>query len=145
MNSVDPGKSVSEDVRIPDRLPVLPLRDLVVFPFIISPLSVARDISIQAVDEALASNRMILLVAQRDKDEEEPGPDDLFRVGTVAVIMRMLKLPDGRIRVLVQGVCRARVDGFVDHAPYLKARLTRVDDLTHDPDSIETEAVLRSV
>jgi ATP-dependent Lon protease len=145
MNTVESGKGVSEDVRIPDRLPVLPLRDLVVFPFIISPLSVARDISIQAVDEALASNRMILLVAQRDKDEEEPGPDDLFRVGTVAVIMRMLKLPDGRIRVLVQGVCRARVDGFVDHAPYLSARLTRVDDLTHDPDSIETEAVLRSV
>jgi len=145
MNSVEPAKGVSEDVRIPERLPVLPLRDLVVYPFIISPLSVARDISIQAVDEALASNRMILLVAQRDKDEEEPGPDDLFRVGTVAVIMRMLKLPDGRIRVLVQGVCRARVDEFLNQAPYLQARLTKVEDLAHDPDSIETEAVLRSV
>jgi len=145
MSSIDPGKTVSEEVRVPDRLPVLPLRDLVVFPFIISPLSVARDISIQAVDEALASNRMILLAAQRDRDEEDPDADDLFRMGTVAVIMRMLKLPDGRIRVLVQGVCRARVDEFVSQAAHLQARLTRLDDLPHDPDSIETEATLRSV
>ena len=100
------------ELRIPAELPVLPLRDMVVFPFIIAPLSVARELSIQAVDRALSENRMILLVAQRDKDEEDPSSGDLHEIGTVAVIMRMLKLPDERIRVLVQGVCRARVREF---------------------------------
>jgi ATP-dependent Lon protease len=72
MKSPASGSSVEEQVRIPDELPVLPLRDMVVYPFIIAPLSVARDVSIQAVDRALAENRMILLAAQRDKDEDEP-------------------------------------------------------------------------
>jgi ATP-dependent Lon protease len=135
----------NEQLAIPGELPVLPLRDLVVYPFIIAPLSVAREISIQAVDQALSENRMILLAAQRDKTEEEPGPDDLFRVGTVAVIMRMLKLPDGRIRVLVQGVCRARINEFTGKSPFFQAKIERVTDLDHDPDSIETEALMRSV
>ena len=78
MNSVDEKKD--EQVKIPADLPVLPLRDMVVYPFIIAPLSVARDISIQAVDKALSGNRMILLAAQKDKDEDEPGADDLFDV-----------------------------------------------------------------
>jgi len=135
----------NEQLAIPGELPVLPLRDLVVYPFIIAPLSVAREISIQAVDQALSENRMILLAAQRDKAEEEPGPDDLFRMGTVAVIMRMLKLPDGRIRVLVQGVCRARINEFTAESPFFQAKIERVSDLDHDPDSIETEALMRSV
>jgi ATP-dependent Lon protease len=130
--------------RIPSELPVLPLRDMVVHPFIISPLSVAREISIQAVDRGLSDNRMILLTAQKDRDEEDPGEDDLFRVGTVAVIMRMLKLPDERIRVLVQGVCRARIEEFVSTRPYFEARISKVLDLPHDPDSIEKEALMRS-
>jgi len=112
MTGTTDDRTSEEQVRIPAELPVLPLRDMVLYPFIIAPLSVARDVSIQAVDRALAENRMILLVAQKDKDEEEPGEDDLFRVGTVAVIMRMLKLPDERIRVLVQGVSRARITQF---------------------------------
>ena len=98
-----------EEVRIPDELAVLPLRDMVVYPFIIAPLSVARPLSIQAVDQALSENRMILLTSQKDKDNDDPDGEDLYTTGTVAVIMRMLKLPDGRIRVLVQGVCRARI------------------------------------
>jgi ATP-dependent Lon protease len=134
-----------ERVSIPDELPVLPLRDMVVYPFIIAPLSVAREVSIQAVDQALADNRMILLTAQADKDEEEPTEEDLFEIGTVAVIMRMLKLPDGRIRVLVQGVCRARIDEFTSVRPHFRARITRLDDHEYDPASIEKEALLRSV
>ncbi|ANM28652.1 hypothetical protein ABI59_02030 [Acidobacteria bacterium Mor1] len=133
-----------ENVRIPAELPVLPLRDMVVYPFIIAPLSVARDISIQAVDRALADNRMILLTAQRDKDEDEPQDDDLYRMGTVAVIMRMLKLPDGRIRVLVQGVCRARITEVCHNRPHFVAKVERVDDDEHDPASIEKEALMRS-
>ena len=95
--------------KIPEVLPVLPLRDIVIFPFMIVPLYVSRDRSIKAVDQALAENRMILLAAQRKQDEDDPGPDDIYPVGTAALIMRMLKLPDGRIRVLVQGLSRARI------------------------------------
>jgi ATP-dependent Lon protease len=133
------------DLRIPDDLPVLPLRDMVVFPFIIAPLSVARDLSIQAVDRALSENRMILLVAQRDKDEEDPKAGDLHEIGTVAVIMRMLKLPDERIRVLVQGVCRARVKEFTALRPHLTAKIERIADQAYDGASIEKEALVRAV
>ena len=136
---------LSDQPKIPSELPVLPLRDMVVFPFIIAPLSVARDISMQAVDRALSENRMILLVAQRDKDEEDPGEADLFPIGTVAVIMRMLKLPDERIRVLVQGVCRAKITSFAATRPHLTARIERLQDLPHDAESIEKEALVRSV
>src|SRR5262249_25588767 len=110
---------VDPDLRIPAELPVLPLRDMVVFPFIIAPLSAARALSIQAVDRALSENRMIVPAAQRDKDEEDPGAGDLHDIGTVAVIMRMLKLPDERIRVLVQGVCRARITEITALKPHL--------------------------
>src|ERR1044072_9756542 len=85
-------------LQIPESMPVLPLRDIVIYPFMIVPLFVSRDRSIKAVDEALSKNRMIMLVSQKDVDKEEPAQEDLFKVGTVAVIMRMLKLPDGRIR-----------------------------------------------
>ena len=138
-------RDADEQVKIPDDMPVLPLRDMVVYPFIIAPLSVARDISIQAVDQALAGNRMILLTAQKDKDEEDPDSSDLFEIGTVAVIMRMLKLPDGRIRVLVQGVCRARITEFTAQQPHLHANIVKVEDHPWDPASIEKEALMRSV
>ena len=138
-------QGVDPDLRIPAELPVLPLRDMVVFPFIIAPLSVARDLSIQAVDRALAENRMILLTAQRDKDEEDPKAGDLHEIGTVAVIMRMLKLPDERIRVLVQGVCRARVTEYTAFRPHLTARIERVPDREYDGASIEKEALVRTV
>ncbi len=133
------------DLRIPSEIPVLPLRDMVVFPFIIAPLSVARDLSIQAVDRALSENRMILLVAQRDKDEEDPATEDLYETGTVAVIMRMLKLPDERIRVLVQGVCRARIKGLTGTRPHLTATIERIPDRPFDGAAIETEALVRAV
>ncbi len=145
MSAATDERSGDEQVRIPAELPVLPLRDMVLYPFIIAPLSVARDVSIQAVDKALAENRMILLVAQRDKDEEEPKEADLFRVGTVAVIMRMLKLPDERIRVLVQGVARARVTEFTASRPFFRAKIERLTDLDYDPASVEKEALMRSV
>ena len=138
-------RNTEEQVRIPDELPILPLRDMVVYPFIIAPLSVAREVSIRAVDSALAENRMILLAAQRDKDEEEPDEDDLFRIGTVAVVMRMLKLPDGRIRVLVQGVSRARITAITATRPHLKGQIERLRDDEYDPTSIEKEALARAV
>jgi len=135
--------AVDEQPRIPRDLPVLPLRDLVVYPFIIVPLSVSRDRSIKAVEKALAENRMILMLAQKDGQNDEPGEKDLFNIGTVGVIMRMLKLPDSRIRVLVQGVCRARVESFNRREPYLEARVARVADPTLAP-SLELEALVKN-
>jgi len=135
-----------EPVKIPEVLPVLPLRDIVIFPFMIVPLYVSRERSIKAVDAALADNRMILLAAQKEQEKEDPAPDDVYKVGTVALIMRMLKLPDGRIRVLVQGVGRARIVSFEDGHSHLQARIEAVTepDVT-DKESLETEALMRNV
>src|ERR687896_49206 len=113
-----------QHLQIPNELPVLPLRDIVIYPFMIVPLFVSREKSIRAVDEALGENRMILLASQRDLDKEEPTAEDLYRVGTAAVIMRMLKLPDGRIRILVQGLTRARIDSIEDAGGFLRAKVS---------------------
>jgi ATP-dependent Lon protease len=136
-------KDRDTEVKIPKSLPVLPLRDMVVFPFIISPLSIARESSIKAVDIALSENRMVLLLAQKDKEKNDVAGGDLFRIGTVAVIMRMLKLPDGRIRVLVQGVCRAKVDDYLGGKSYLVAKIDRVVEPSEEMESIEREALMR--
>src|SRR5467141_2463965 len=112
-----------QQLQIPDELPLLPLRDIVIYPFMIVPLFVSRERSIRAVDEALGEHRMILLACQKDLDKEEPQQDDLYKIGTVAVIMRMLKLPDGRIRILVQGISRAKIESINSTGEYLQARL----------------------
>jgi len=135
----------SESIKIPRSLPILPLRDMVVYPFIISPLSIARESSIQAVDAALAENRMVLLVAQRDRGVDQVRAADLYAVGTVAVIMRMLKLPDNRIRVLVQGVCRASVDEVQISKPFLTAKITRIVEPAAGGDAAERTALVRAV
>ena len=133
-----------EQIKIPDVLPVLPLRDIVLFPFMIVPLFVSRDRSIHAVDQALAENRMIMLVAQRDVEKEEPGVGDIFDIGTAAIIMRMLKLPDGRIRILVQGVSRARIN-FLEETPgFLQARIETLQEINAQ-ETLETEALVRNV
>ena len=135
--------TTEDQPRIPKELPVLPLRDLVVYPFIIVPLSVSREKSIKAVEKALSENRMILLLAQKESQTEEPGEKDLYQTGTVGVIMRMLKLPDSRIRVLVQGVCRAKVEAYNRREPYLEARIQRIADPEIEP-SLESEALIKS-
>ena len=134
-----------EPLKIPDVLPVLPLRDIVIFPFMIVPLYVSRERSIKAVDQALADNRMILLTAQKRQDDEDPGPDDMYTVGTVALIMRMLKLPDGRIRVLVQGVGRARIKSFEEGHPFLQARIESISEPEPAEKGLELEALMRNV
>ncbi|MFI5181193.1 MAG: endopeptidase La [Thermoanaerobaculia bacterium] len=135
-----------ETISIPDILPVLPLKDVVLFPYVIVPLSISREKSIAAVDAALAEQRILLLVAQRDSSVEEPGPPDLFPVGTAAAVMRMLKLPDGRIRLLVQGLSRMRIDSFVADTPALRGKVTRVaEPEAPEPRTEETEALVRAV
>src|SRR6185503_19814528 len=114
---------VDQQLQIPNELPVLPLRDIVIYPFMIVPLFGSREKSIRAVDEALGENRMILLASQKDLDKEEPTAEDLYKVGTAAVIKRMLKLPDSRIRILVQGLARAHIESVDATGEYLRARV----------------------
>jgi ATP-dependent Lon protease len=132
-------------LQIPDELPLLPLRDIVIYPFMIVPLFVSRDRSIRAVDEALGEHRMILLACQKDLDKEEPQQDDLHQVGTVAVIMRMLKLPDGRIRILVQGVSRAQIKSVNSAGEFLLAQLQVMPEVLAPERSLEVEALMRNV
>ena len=134
-----------ETPQLPDLLPVLPLRDMVLFPFIILPLSVAREKSIQAVDRSLAENRMLMLVAQRDPAVEDPKAGDLFDLGTAASITRMLKLPDGRIRILVQGVVRARLVHLAQSEPFLQAKIEQLTDQPPPQGALEVEALIRNV
>ena len=136
---------ISEDqIKIPDVLPILPLRDIVIFPFMIVPLFVSRERSIKAVDQALAENRMIMLVAQKDIGKEEPGANDIYAVGTAAIIMRMLKLPDGRIRILVQGLSRGRITQVEDTNGFLQARIEALQEPESDT-GLEMEALMRNV
>src|SRR5207247_10668454 len=134
-----------QQVSIPDVLPVLPLPDMVVFPYMIVPLFVNRDRSAKAVDQALSENRMILLLSQKNAEADDPKPADLHQFGTVSVIMRMLKLPDGRIRILVQGFSRAKVEYFDESKPYLTAKVEPKTEPQVVPDSPELEAIVRNV
>ena len=140
-----PPESREESVSIPDVLPVMALKDTVLFPFVMVPLSVGRERSVAAVDQALAENRLILLLAQKDGNQENPASADLYDVGTVAGIMRMIKLPDNRIRILVQGLARARVDYVVQEEPFLRARITRLEEPRPEPEQVEVEAFMRTV
>jgi len=138
-------EALDGSMKLPDVLPVLPLKDTVIFPYIILPLSVGRDKSVLAVDQALAENRIIMLVTQKDAAVEDPGEDDLHDFGTAALIMRMLKLPDGRIRILVQGLSRARIAHIGQTEPHLKAKIEQLDEPLFGEQDLELEALVRTV
>jgi ATP-dependent Lon protease len=142
----DPDMDLEDkDVEIPDILPVLPVRDIVVFPYMILPLFVGRDMSIKAIDRALAGDRMVLLVTQKDLDIENPTVEDLYRIGTVGVVMRMLKLPDGRVKILVQGLSKAKVLKFDEQESYFRAEIEKMEDRKPEEVTIEMEAQMRNV
>jgi len=130
---------------LPPELPLLPMRDVVVFTSMLLPLFVSRDRSIQAVEESLAADRLIFLATQKEQQEEDPSPENIYRVGTVATVLRMLKLPDGRVKVLVQGLSRGTITDFVQTAPYLRVRISPLADKPAPPASVEMEALLRNV
>ncbi|MDA8105240.1 MAG: LON peptidase substrate-binding domain-containing protein, partial [Nitrospiraceae bacterium] len=134
-----------KEVQIPDSLPVLPVRDIVVFPYMIIPLFVGREISIKAIDHALSTNRMILLLTQKDLSIENPSVNDLYTIGSVGMIMRMLKLPDGRVKILVQGLAKARVKGFAQPGPFFTADIEKLEEVKPESLSIEEEAQIRTV
>jgi ATP-dependent Lon protease len=139
------GTPDEQELKIPDILPVLPLPDVVIFPYMIVPLFVNRDRSAKAVDQSLSENRMIMVVAQKDPNIDDPKAADLHQFGTVALIMRMLKLPDGRVRILVQGFARAKVEYYDETHPYLAAKIQPKTEPQVLPDSVELEALIRNV
>ena len=130
---------------LPEELPVLPLREFVVFPYMVLPLFVARERSIAAVEDALAGDRLILLVAQRDPEARDPEPDDLYRVGTVAMVMRSLRMADGRMKILVQGLSKARIDSFIEHETAPRVLVTAHESEDEDDWCVEAEALIRAV
>jgi ATP-dependent Lon protease len=133
------------EIEIPTSLPILPVRDMVIFPYMILPLFVGREVSIKAIDHALAANKMILLVTQKDLTVEEPTIDDLYTVGTVGTILRILKIPDGRLKVLVQGLAKARVQQYTQTEPYYIGKIDKIVDQKLSKVSVEDEALMRSV
>ncbi len=134
-----------EHLKLPDIVPVLSLKDTVVFPYIIVPLSVESEMNVLAIDQALGDDRLVMMVAQQDPAVESPAPSQLRSIGTVGLIMRMLKLPDGRVRVLVQGLSRARLENLSQTSPYLKGRIERLKGDDPPPADLENEALVRNV
>jgi ATP-dependent Lon protease len=129
----------------PDKLPLLPLKDIVVFPYMVLPLFVSREKSIKSLEEALSKNRLIFLVAQKNLSGEDPSAKDLYRVGTVALVMKMLKLPDGRIKILVQGISKASIKETLQTTPYFLVRVENIKDPFITEITLETEALMRNV
>ena len=130
---------------IPDTLPVVPLREMVVFPYMALPLFISREASIAAVEDALAGDRLLLLVAQRDAEIEDPEPDDLYQVGTVATVMRILRMADGRVKVLVQGLAKAEIDSFVEQERSMWVRVAAIPQDEEAEWCVEAEALVRTV
>ena len=128
---------------LPATLPVLPLKDMVVFPASMTPLAIGQDRSVALIDDVVAGDRLLALVAVENEDAETPGWDDLYRVGTAAVVHKMLRIPDGTVRVLVQGLRRVRIDRPAGERPYLVAELTELPDEIEE--SKELDALTRNV
>ncbi|MGH7266726.1 MAG: LON peptidase substrate-binding domain-containing protein, partial [Candidatus Rokuibacteriota bacterium] len=126
----EPGPPGADELKIPDALPVLPLRGTVIFPLAVVPLAVGQPRSVRLVDDVLRRDRLLALVAQRDPEVEQAGPDDLYRVGTAGMIHQLSRLPDGSLRVIVQGLERVRLTDFVGTDPYLVARVAPAPDGT---------------
>jgi ATP-dependent Lon protease len=128
---------------IPGTLPVLPLRETVPLPDTLTPLAVGQERSIQLVNDVLAHNRMLVMVASKDPELETPGPDQLHRVGVVGAIARMMKVPDGTLRILVQGAQRVRIDHWVRETPYIVAEISEMPDVVNE--GPELTALVRNV
>ncbi|HSL95568.1 MAG TPA: endopeptidase La [Thermoleophilia bacterium] len=138
MSTPEPAQPVEQSAaEIPEVLPVLPLRDTVVFPDTMIPLTIGQERSIKLIDDVLAGDRMLALVASKNAELETPGPEELYTMGTVGIAHKMIKLPDGTMRILVQGIARVRVDRFTQETPYLAAAISKVDDVVVESKQVD--------
>ncbi len=144
MSELEPEVTVSdEDVQIPPALPVLPLKETVVFPQSMTPLAIGQERSIQLVDDVVSGDRMLALVSVRNEDADPPGWDDLYEIGTAAIVHKLIRVPDGTLRILVQGLRRVRLEQHVQEEPYLVGEFAEVPEIVEE--SKELEALTRSV
>ncbi|MEW6219984.1 MAG: endopeptidase La [Thermodesulfobacteriota bacterium] len=134
-----------EDVTIPTELPMMAVRDVVVYNYMIIPLFVGRASSIEAVNSALTREKLLLLVTQKDASQDEPGADDVYKVGMVCLVMRTLKLPDGRLKILVQALHRARIAEFLQTEPHFLVRVEVIEEEEPKAIPLEVEALMRNV
>src|SRR3954451_18129352 len=132
-------------LNVPDELPILPLRDTVLFPNSFMPLAVARESSVRLIDEAISGGKLIGVFTQRDASVEEPQQADLYAVGTASHIHKMFKLPDGSLRLIVQGLTRLTLDEVVETRPYLRGRVSPAPEALDDTDALEIDALLRNI
>ena len=137
------NRGEDDQLTIPEVLPVLPLKDTVVYPFAVQPLGVGQERSTRLIDDVMRGDRLVVLVAQKSADIEQAGPDDIFKIGTVARIARMIRMPDGTIQIIVQGLERVAIGEFTQEKPYLIANVAPKPDKQEDDD--ETEAIKRNV
>ena len=121
------------------------MRDVVIFTDMILPLFIGRDISVAAVEAAQEGDKLVVISAQKDQGKDEPGPEDIHQVGTVAMIMRQLRMPDGRLKVLVQGLAKARITGVLSREPYIRVKVETLPELPAPESSVELEALMRNV
>jgi ATP-dependent Lon protease len=143
-DSIEIIQEDGEAIEIPEVLPLLPVRDVVVFTDMVLPLFVGRDKSVRAVDAAMAKDRLLLLSTQSDASVESPTPEEIYRVGTVAMIIRMFKLPDGRVKVLVQGLSKARIKEYTKTKPFYLVRIEEIPDEEPESLGIEAQALMRN-
>jgi len=132
-----------DEVELPSALPILPLKDTVVFPDSVLPLAIGQERSVRLVDDVVSGDRLVALVAAKDREVEEPGWDDLYEIGTAAVVQKMIRVPDGSLRILVQGIRRIRLLDRSQEEPYLVGRFVEVPDIVSD--SPETQALTQNV
>ncbi|RZP27881.1 endopeptidase La, partial [bacterium] len=139
------GSDDDSPVSIPDELPVLPLRDTVLFPNSFMPLAVAREASIRLIEQALADDQLVGVFTQREASIEEPTREDLYSVGTITHIHKMFKLPDGSLRLIVQGLARVSLQSFVETTPFIRAAVSSAEESVSDSDHLEIDALLRNI
>ena len=135
----------NEPVEIPKVLPLLPVRDIVVYSYMFLPLFVGRENSIKAVEEAMEKDRLILLATQKDPAKDSPEPDDVYEVGTIAMIMKKLKLPDNRIKILVQGLAKAKIVKYTQTSPLFHVEIEKIVEEVPEEISVELEALMRNI
>ena len=130
---------------LPESLPILPLRNMVLFPGVVIPITAGRDKSIKLINDANADGKIIGVVAQKDENVEEPTPADIHKIGTVARILRVLKMPDGNTTVIIQGKKRFEIDTVTTEKPYLKATIKEVNEVRADKDDVEFSTIIESI
>src|SRR5262250_2178428 len=130
---------------IPEELPVLPVRDAVIFPNAVIPLNVGRESSVKLINDVQQGDGMLVVLTQRDKRIDSPAPADLYEIGTVSMVHRVMKTPEGNLFVIIMGVSRTHVEEFIQFDPYIRARIRVLQDEKEDESGVDFQALRRSV